>query len=45
VVLEGQAEAVDSMVEYCRSGPGRAEVARLDVTEEKPEGLGGFQVR
>lgn len=45
VVLEGDPEVVESMVEYCRAGPGRAEVTRLEVSDEKPEGLSGFQVR
>jgi hypothetical protein len=33
------------MVKLCRSGPGRAEVESLDVQEEEPEGLEGFEVR
>jgi acylphosphatase len=44
-VFEGDGQAVESMVEYCRAGPGRAEVTRLDVTDEEPDGLSGFQVR
>ena len=44
-VFEGPAEAVEAMVELCRRGPGRAEVTELQVTEEDPEGLQGFQVR
>jgi hypothetical protein len=32
------------MVEYCRSGPGSADVERLDVAEEEPEGLERFDV-
>jgi acylphosphatase len=43
-VFEGQAAAVDRLVELCRSGPGHADVSRLDVTEEPPEGLSGFDV-
>jgi len=31
--FEGEPDAVDSMVEYCRSGPGRAEVENLEVSE------------
>ena len=45
VAFEGEAEAVESMVEYCRAGPGRAEVERLEVSEEEPEGDSGFQIR
>lgn len=44
-VFEGEPEPVDSMVEYCRSGPGRAEVSELEVSEEPPEGATGFQIR
>jgi acylphosphatase len=43
--FEGAAEAVVSMIEYCRSGPGRAEVERLDVSELEPEGSAGFEIR
>jgi acylphosphatase len=43
-VFEGEPEAVDRLVELCRDGPGRAEVEQLDVAEEEPEGLRGFEV-
>lgn len=43
--FEGAADDVDSLVELCRGGPGRAEVSDLDVTEEPPEGLTGFEIR
>jgi acylphosphatase len=44
-VFEGDQEAVDALVELCRGGPGHASVERLDVEEEAPEGLSGFEVR
>jgi acylphosphatase len=44
-VFEGAVDAVDALVAFCRSGPGHAEVERLDVAEEEPEGLSGFSVR
>jgi acylphosphatase len=44
-VFEGAAGAVDALVELCRSGPGHAEVERLDVADEEPEGVTGFSVR
>jgi acylphosphatase len=45
-VFEGSADAVDAMVEWCRSGPSRAEVADMEVSlEEEPDGLEGFEVR
>jgi acylphosphatase len=44
-VLEGEEEAVGRLVELCRSGPGHADVERLEVAEEQPEGLAGFEIR
>jgi acylphosphatase len=44
-VFEGEPAAVDELVEFCRRGPSRAEVASVDVVEETPEGLSGFEVR
>jgi acylphosphatase len=44
-VFEGPAAAVERLVDWCRSGPPRAEVAGIDVVEEPPEGLAGFSVR
>jgi acylphosphatase len=43
-VLEGEADAVDRLVELCRAGPGHADVQRLDVADEQPEGLRGFAI-
>lgn len=44
-VFEGEPDAVESMVELCRRGPGHATVSRLDVTDRAPEGLQGFELR
>jgi acylphosphatase len=44
-VFEGPADAVEAMVEWCRSGPSRASVDDIEVAEEEPEGLAGFSVR
>jgi acylphosphatase len=45
-VFEGPAEAVEAMIEWCRSGPSRAEVEDMDVSlEGQPDGLEGFEVR
>jgi acylphosphatase len=44
-VFEGASEAVDALIESCRRGPGQADVEQLDVAEEDPEGLEGFEVR
>ena len=43
-VFEGEPDPVESMVEFCRGGPGRAEVTELEVSEEEPQGLSGFRV-
>ena len=44
-VFEGEPDAVESLVEWCREGPRGARVDRLDVADEPPEGLSGFRVR
>jgi acylphosphatase len=44
-VLEGEPDAVDRLVELCRGGPGHADIERLDVSDEEPEGLSGFEIR
>ena len=44
-VFEGEPEAVDSLVRFCREGPRGAVVDRLDVSEEEPEWLTRFAVR
>jgi acylphosphatase len=43
-VFEGEREAVERLVELCRSGPGHAAVERLDVADEQPEGLRRFAI-
>ncbi len=43
-VFEGEADAVELLVEFCRRGPSRAEVERIEVDEEQPEGLSGFRI-
>jgi acylphosphatase len=44
-VFEGEPDRVDELVEFCRHGPSRAEVANVEVIDEKPEGLTAFTVR
>jgi acylphosphatase len=44
-VFEGDERAVDRMVEFVRKGPGHADVEAVDVSDEEPEGLAGFDVR
>jgi acylphosphatase len=43
--FEGDAEAVELVLGFCRAGPRMARVERVDVFEESPEGLVGFQLR
>jgi acylphosphatase len=43
-VFEGDPDRVEEMVEFCRHGPSRAEVATVEVIEEGPEGLSGFEI-
>ena len=44
VVAEGPEDAVAALVAWCRSGPGGAQVTGVDVTDEAPEGLSGFEI-
>ncbi len=44
-VFEGEPDAVQAMVDFCRSGPRGAEVDHVDEHDEEPEGLSGFEVR
>ena len=43
-VFEGAPDAVEALVAFARSGPPRAEVRDVEVSEEEPEGLEGFSV-
>jgi len=44
-VLEGESDAVESILRICAEGPRGARVDRVDVTEEQPEGIRGFATR
>jgi acylphosphatase len=43
-VFEGETAAVEAVVDFCRRGPRGAEVDRVDLVAEAPEGLSGFRV-
>ena len=45
VVLEGPAAAVDEVAAWCRQGPRRARVDRVEGVDEAPIGEQGFRVR
>jgi acylphosphatase len=44
-VFEGDLDAVETMVAFCRKGPRGAHVERVQVSDEEPEGLTTFEVR
>ena len=44
-VLEGEEDAVEAMLAFCREGPRGARVERVQVSEEPPEGLTRFEIR
>jgi acylphosphatase len=44
-VFEGDEAAVQRMVDFVRVGPGHADVDDVEVHDEEPEGLSGFDVR
>jgi acylphosphatase len=44
-VLEGRPDAVERVVRFLHTGPPRARVESVDVSDEPPEGLSGFEVR
>ena len=43
-VFEGAPEAVDALIDFCRRGPERARVDDVEVADEEPEGIDGFEV-
>ena len=44
-VFEGDAGAVERLVAFTREGPRGAQVERVEVSEEEPEGLTSFSIR
>ena len=44
-VLEGDPDAVERVVDFCRDGPRGARVDDVEIVEEEPEGLAGFAIR
>ena len=43
-VFEGEPDAVEALVEFCRHGPARARVDGVEQLDEAPEGLRGFRI-
>ncbi|HTU83935.1 MAG TPA: acylphosphatase [Solirubrobacteraceae bacterium] len=44
-VFEGKPYDVEQLVRYAETGPPQAEVQSVDVRDEEPEGLTGFEIR
>ena len=44
-VFEGDADAVERMVRFASEGPRGAKIEEVEVSEEEPEGLSGFEIR
>ncbi|MGN6868202.1 MAG: acylphosphatase [Solirubrobacteraceae bacterium] len=44
-VFEGDPDDVERLVAFAKTGPRQAEVDSVDVREEEPEGLAGFEIR
>ena len=42
--LEGRRADVEAILGFCRQGPARAEVERVEVREEEPEGSHEFKI-
>jgi acylphosphatase len=44
-VFEGEPDGVERLLVLCREGPRGARVDRVEIVEEEPEGLRGFEIR
>ena len=44
-VVEGPPDAVERVVRFFETGPPSARVQDVEITDEAPEGLSGFEVR
>jgi len=42
--LEGRRADIEALLGFCRQGPAKAEVERVDVRDEEPENLTGFKI-
>ena len=43
-VFEGDPGPVGELVTWCRTGPGGADVTRIEVRTEAPQGVAGFEI-
>jgi acylphosphatase len=44
-VFEGRPDDVERLVSFAKTGPRQAEVDSVEVIDEEPEGLSGFEIR
>jgi acylphosphatase len=44
IILEGDPDAVEAVLAFCRQGPEGAAVSRVEVFDEEPAGLQGFRI-
>ena len=42
--LEGRRADIEAVLGFCKQGPSGADVERVDVRDEQPEGLTGFKI-
>ncbi len=42
--LEGRGADIEALIGFCRQGPPGAQVERLEIRDEAPEGLVGFKI-
>ncbi len=45
VILEGENGAVEKVVDWCRQGSSWSEVRGIEVSDEEPEGISGFDTQ
>lgn len=42
--IEGRRADIEALLGFCRQGPARADVERVEVRDEEPEGLTSFKI-
>jgi acylphosphatase len=42
--LEGRRADIEALLGFCKQGPSGAEVERVDIRDEEPEGLTSFKI-
>jgi acylphosphatase len=42
--LEGRRGDIEALIGFCKQGPSGADVERVDVRDEEPEGLSTFKI-